>query len=146
MSSAHPIFYPKLSAMMIGYISIIHIFSMSCVIGMMTGGWLYLIVFLLFLSSIFYTCYIAGFCQKQRISAMEFIDHHHWKIHLMDGVVKNARLSGRSILTLWIMILHFNEVGSKEKWVICLFSDGLSRDERRMLRRCMKLGAMRSLF
>ena len=133
-------FHPKLSMYLFMYLALVHVFASICIIASMSGRHLYFLLLLLLIVSVIYICNAVGLLCNRAVYALTYLKDRQWLLSLANGDVCEMTLQGKSVLTRFLMILHFHDKKTKRKQVVMLFPDSLSQSKLKLLRRYVRLG------
>ena len=123
-------FRPQYSFVQIIYSVILAVFAMICVL---TSQLLPTIIAVL-IGGIFYFL-----SRSKTIIAFRFDGKQAWILETEMHQFQEASLLGSSVLWRYLIILHFQLMKTGERRTVCVFSDSITMDEFRLLRRCVRM-------
>ena len=142
MDGRSSVFYPKLSNYLLFYLLLLHVFVAVCLIATLDGVLLCLSFVVLLIVGAFYFGHYFGFFSSDRIDALQCVLGKQWCLFTVEGVARNVLLSGSSVITRYVIVLHFIERHTQKKYPVLLFPDSLPKDQIRLVRRYARLGFM----
>lgn len=116
------------------YLIATHLFVLLCVWSVLSL-WLCLVFLLPWGFSFLYFWY-----RNQNISALEYCNKTEWVLHYADDTVARVVLLPSSVMMRYFLILHFKGTSMTQNEIIVLFPDSFSRNDFRLLRRCVRMG------
>lgn len=134
------VFYPRLSKHLLVYLFVLHVFAAVCIMAFLTGGLLYLFLFVILVSGIFYLCNVLALFSNHCICALQYLKDRQWRISMVNGETSDMILHGKSILTRYLVILHFVDQQHGVKRHLLLFPDSLPNGRLRLLRYYVRMG------
>jgi hypothetical protein len=123
-----------------GILLLLHAGALICVMALPLQWWaILLIALVLFISLIYYVELMVRYRLKRSIRKFESINSQQWYLWQNDQQKLTVSLQRDSIVTRYLLILHFRGVHHKKRRSIVLFKDALPAPHFRQLRLlCLK--------
>jgi hypothetical protein len=117
------------------YLVFIHAFALCCAVFFYQSIVLQCALVIFILMNF---CYCLHKRQYTTITTIQYINHTTWKLNHSIDVL----LQGNSVLTKYIVVMHFKAVFTGIKYSVLIFPDMLSKADFKILRRQMKYGSL----
>lgn len=124
----------KQSPIYIGYLIAIQLFAFRCTAMVLPIALHVIVLFCLIVSFLFFLE------RDQGIIFLQYNQKTEWMLYCNNDRVLRMQLLSSSVMTRYFLILHFTGEKVADKKSLVLFSDMLSPENYRHLRRCVKIG------
>jgi hypothetical protein len=118
-----------------GALLLLHCGAMLCVLAIPLQWWAYLLIALVLLVSLIY--YINKYVRFRLASSVVGLQQQtgrDWQLFTRKGTLITAKLGADSVVTRYVLILHFTQQEQKKHLSVIVFKDALSTNGFRQLR------------